>query len=249
MFFVLGTVIGSFVNVVAIRIPRGESVVHPPSHCMSCGRRLYALDLIPVLSYVIRRGRCGYCGERFSPVYAWIELGTGLLFMNAAWMIGPAPELIIACVFLAVLVTITLTDLRHMIIPNKVIFFAVFSTVILRLFIHDLPWYDYVIGMVSVSGLLLFIGLLKPEAMGGGDMKLFAYIGLVLGWKLTLLTLMLASSIGLVLSVILSIFRGGFASLKRPIPFGPYIAIGAWVAYSFGEDIWHRYMSLIMMID
>ena len=246
--FFFGLLIGSFLNVVAIRLLKGESIAFPPSHCTSCKHPLKPWDLVPLFSYLALRGQCRYCHERVSPAYFWGELTTGLLFAWAGWMFGWQAETIVALFFIAILVIIVQTDLREMIIPNKVIGFAIICGIILRLFIHDLPIWNYGVSLILGGGIIYLISvlssmMLKKEAMGGGDVKLFAFVGLMLGFKLLILSIFLASLLGFVIGVILLISSKTKAGAY--IPFGPYIALGALISYVWGNSIIDWYMTFL----
>lgn len=239
---VLGLFIGSFVNVVGLRIPRGESIVTPPSHCPSCHQRLGIADLVPVWSYIFLRGRCRHCGVRISPQYAFIELLTALLFVYSYVQLGLQLELLTAWTFIAILVAITISDLHTMLIPNKIVFTGMVMLLLIRIFSHPLPYIDYAIGFLVGGGLFYIIAIVSKGGMGGGDIKLMALIGLVLGWQLTLITIALSAFIGLVISGILILI--GKLKRKEPFPFGPSIAIAALIMYFYGESILDWYVHL-----
>ncbi|WP_438445774.1 prepilin peptidase [Gorillibacterium sp. sgz5001074] len=249
MITILGLLIGSFLNVVAIRVPKGMSVVHPPSHCTSCGHQLGPLDLIPVFNWFFSRGKCRYCGEAYSVQYTVWEAMTGLLFLLTAVTLGPVPELIAGLVLVSILITIVQTDLRYMLIPNRILVFGLGSGVLLRIGIHPLPVWDYALAFLIGGGLLYLLAwlgevFLKKESMGGGDIKLMAVLGLFVGMKGVILTLFLGSVIGLFLSFILIVFRR--LKTDQFIPFGPYLAAGAWVAYLWGDSLLHLYINLFI---
>lgn len=246
--FFFGILIGSFLNVVAIRMLKGESITFPPSHCTSCGHSLKPLDLVPLLSYLALRGKCRYCHERVSLAYFWGELTTGLLFTWAGWMFGWQLEIIVAMFIISILVVVVQTDLREMIIPNKVIAFGVACGILLRIFIHDLPLWNYGISLILGGGIIYLIStissiILKKEAMGGGDVKLFAFVGLMLGFKLLLLSIFLASLAGFLIGVILLL--SGRTKAGAYIPFGPYIALGSLISYGWGNSIIAWYLTFL----
>lgn len=245
---VLGLFVGSFLNVVAGRVPRGESIVRPPSYCESCGHRLGLLDLIPVLSWCLNRGKCRHCGERYSGRYALWEAATAGLFVLTATVFGPHAELVPGLVMVSILVVAVQTDLDQMIIPDKVVFFGMAAGVILRLFIHSSPLWHYAVAFLAGGGILYaaaYLGekILGKEAMGGGDMKLLAMLGLYLGIANTFLTLFLGSLIGLGLTLLLMASRR--MSREQPIAFGPYLALGALLAYWWGEPLLQWYIGLL----
>jgi leader peptidase (prepilin peptidase) / N-methyltransferase len=243
-----GLLIGSFLNVVAIRTLKKESIVFPPSHCVDCNHKLGPLELVPVLSYVFLRGKCRYCKSSISMIYPAGELATGILFALFTYQLGLHLELIAGLFFVSILVVITITDLREMLIPNRIIFFAMAVGVGLRLFVHSLPVWNYLAASVTGIGILYFIAwissaLLKKEGIGGGDLKLFAFIGLILGIKLTFLAIFMSSLLGTVFGLYLIIARK--YDRNRYMPFGPFIAGGSMVTYLWGNQIVQWYMELV----
>lgn len=245
---ILGLFIGSFLNVVGIRLPRGQSVVKPPSHCSSCKHRLAPLDLVPVFSYIVLRGKCRYCKTRFSPLYAMVEALTAVVFGFAAWHFGWTPELAAALTLASLLIAAALGDWLYRIIPNRLVYFGVIVGVSLRIFIHPLPLWNYAAALLIGFGLLYAVAvagerLLRKESMGGGDIKLFAMLGLYLGIGNVLLALFLASLFGLLAGIVAIRVRRDPAD--RYIPFGPFIALGAYAAYVWGDAIISGYTSLL----
>lgn len=242
LFLIYGLVFGSFFNVVGLRVPKGESIVRPPSHCMVCDRNLTIKDLVPVFSYVFLKGKCRGCGTKIHWVYPVMELATGLLFAFAYYQLGFTLELVVALLFISLLVIITVSDIAYMLIPDKILLFFLIPLIVLRVFEPLSPWWDSIVGAVVGFGVLFFIAIVSKGGMGGGDIKLFFVIGLVLGWVPTLLTLFLASIIGTVIGVI-SLKRTK-QGRKTPIPFGPSIAIAAIIAYFYGESLVDWYVNL-----
>lgn len=242
LFFLYGLVFGSFFNVVGLRIPKGESIVRPPSHCTVCDRQLTIKDLIPVFSYVFLKGKCRGCGTKIHWVYPVMELVTGLLFAFAYYHLGFTLELAVALLFVSLLVIITVSDIAYMLIPDKILLFFLIPLIVLRVFEPLNPWWDSIIGAAVGFGVLFLIAVVSKGGMGGGDIKLFFVIGLVLGWVPTLLTLFLASIIGTVIGIIS--LRRSKQGRKTPIPFGPSIAIAAIIAYFYGELLVDWYMNL-----
>lgn len=240
--FVVGLVLGSFYNVVGLRIPKKESIVRPPSHCTSCQKRLTGIELIPVLSYVMQRGKCRSCGAKFSPVYLFSELITGLLFAFAYWQLGFSWELVVALLFISLLVIINVSDIAYMLIPDKVLLFFLPLVIVGRLLSPLEPWWDSILGAFLGFGILFLIAVISKGGMGGGDIKLFFIIGLVLGTFNTLLTLFLASIIGMVVGIIVLKVRG--QGRKTPVPFGPSIAIASIIVYFYGQQLSDWYVSL-----
>jgi len=238
--FLFGLVFGSFYNVVGLRVPQKESIVHPPSHCPKCQRRLTVLDLVPVLSYVFLGGKCRGCGNKISWVYPVIELMTGVLFAFAYWQLGWGIELIVAFLFISLLVIIVVSDLAYMLIPDKVLVFFFPLLVIGRVLSPLTPWWDSLVGAVVGFGILYIIAVLSNGGMGGGDIKLFFLIGLVLGTIDTLLTLFLAAVIGMIVGI--TMLSKNKQGRKTPIPFGPSIALAAVIVYFYGDRLINWYL-------
>lgn len=241
MFF-YGITLGSFYNVVGLRIPQGQSIVSPRSACPTCGHQLRALELIPVLSYLLQGGKCRVCKTGISPVYPIIEFLTGVMFATAPLVVGWSSELIITLTLISLFIIILVSDTAYMIIPDKVL--LVFAGIFLleRLFIPLTPWWDSLLGAGIGFGLMLIIAIVSKGGMGGGDIKLFALIGFVVGVKTLFLSFFLSTLFGAVfglLGMVLKLVKKG-----KPIPFGPFIAIGTLVAYYFGDTIIQMYLNL-----
>ncbi|MGN7408499.1 prepilin peptidase [Sporosarcina sp. SAFN-010] len=242
-FFIYGLVFGSFYNVVGLRVPKKESIVSPPSHCTVCDRRLTAIDLIPVFSYVFLRGKCRGCGTKISVIYPLMELVTGVLFALSFYYLGFSIELAVVLLFISMLVIITVSDIAYMLIPNKILLPFGISIALLRIVSPLAPWWDSFLGATVGFLVLLLIAIVSKGGMGGGDIKLFFVIGLVLGTKLTLFTLFLAALIGSIVGIIhLRRTRQGG---KTPIPFGPSIAAAAVISYFYGNLLVGWYLSLL----
>ena len=241
--FILGLVLGSFYNVVGLRIPEKQSLVKPRSHCPKCKRTLTTLDLIPVFSYLLLRGKCRGCGSKIPAFYPIMELSTGLLFMLAFYTYGFTGELFVALTLISLLVIIFVSDFVYMVIPDKVLLFFIPLIVIERIFIPLHPWWDPLVGAVVGFSLLFLIALISKGGMGGGDIKLFFVLGLALGLKLTLLAFFLATLVGAVYGVI-GMIVGRFKK-RQQIPFGPFIAIGALLSYFYGNSIIEWYLQIL----
>lgn len=243
LFFLYGLLFGSFFNVVGLRVPKGESIVSPPSHCPACNRRLTAADLVPFFSYLFLKGKCRGCGAKISPIYPVMELLTGILFAFAYSQIGFTYELIAAILFISLLVIITVSDVAYMLIPNKVLLPFAILLAAARYLSPLSPWWDSIAGAVLSFLLLLAIAILSKGGMGGGDIKLFFVIGIVLGFIQSLLTLFFAAVIGAVAGMIL--LKKSGRGKKTPIPFGPSIAAAAIIVYFYGQDIVGWYAQLL----
>lgn len=240
LIFILGLILGSFFNVVGLRIPLKKSIVFPGSSCSFCSRQLKPAELIPVVSYLFQGGRCRGCKAMISPIYPLIELGTGLLFVSAPLLLGWASELIVAWTLTSLLIIIVVSDIMYMIIPDKIL--VVFSAFFLieRIFIPLDPWMDSIYGAAGGFALLLFIAVISKGGMGGGDIKLYAVIGFVIGAKLMLLSFFMATLYGALFGL-LSLISG---KVKRgsAIPFGPFIGAGTLTSYYFGVPIINQYL-------
>lgn len=241
-FFLYGITFGSFFNVVGLRVPVKESIVSPPSHCTTCDRRLTVLDLVPVFSYVFLGGKCRGCKQKISAIYPLMELVTGVLFVWAYVALGFQWELAVALLFLSMLVILTVSDLKYMLIPNKVLLPFGVAIFVLRFVSPLTPWWDSLLGAAVGFGVLFLIAVVSKGGMGGGDIKLFFVIGLTLGTLHTLLTLFLASLIGAVIGIIF--LKRTKQGRKTPVPFGPSIAVAAIVAYFYGSSIVGWYTGL-----
>ncbi len=225
-------------------MPKGESIVTPPSHCDRCNRRLTAIDLVPVFSYVFLGGKCRTCGAKIGFFYPLMELLTGILFAFAYIQFGFTLELAVALLFISLLVIITVSDIAYMLIPNKVLLPFAIVLLIGRIMSPLDPFWDAFVGAVIGFGILFIIAFLSKGGMGGGDIKLFFVIGLVLGFKLTILALFISSVIGLFAGVLQLIWQK--KGRKHPIPFGPWIALGSILTYFYGQEILEWYTNLLV---
>ena len=214
----LGLLLGSFFNVVGLRLPKQLSISYPPSHCPHCQRRLGIAELIPVLSYFILRGRCRACSMKISPLYPLVEASTGFLFVLAAYQLGWSMDLFYAWTLISLCMIIVVTDLTYLLIPDKILLF--FASLFLgwQVFFPFRLWLDALGGALLGFGLLLLIAVLSRGGMGGGDIKLFALLGFVLGWQGVLLTLFLSSLYGTLLAGI-GLFLGK-VERGKPLAFG-----------------------------
>jgi len=244
LFFIYGIVFGSFFNVVGLRVPKKDSIVSPPSHCTTCQRKLVVLDLIPVFSYIFLKGKCRGCDAKISPIYPFMEFMTGVLFALSYFLLGFSLELVVALLFMSLLIIITVSDIAYMLIPDKVLLPFAIVLLIMRLFSPLTPWWDSLLGALVGFGVLLLIAYVSKGGMGGGDIKLFFVLGIVLGTVQTLLTLFLAAFIGSIVGVI--ILKKSGKGRKTPIPFGPSISIAAVIAYFWGANLIEWYGSLFI---
>lgn len=233
--FIVGLVFGSFFNVVGIRLAANQSIIYPRSYCPNCKCQLTAMELIPVLSFLMQKGRCKGCQEPISLQYPLVECITALLFVTVPLRVGWSSELVIAFLLISLLITVTVADLENMIIPNKVLLFFGCLMLVLRLFLHTSPWWDSYLGAIVAFFLLFLISLLSKGAMGGGDIKLFTVLGMFVGTAGVIWTLFLASLFGLIYGVI-QIARK-VRRRKEPLPFAPFISIAAMIFYFFTDEL------------
>jgi len=230
--------LGSFVNVVAARVPQRRSVVHPRSACMSCGTELAWYDNVPVISYLALRGRCRSCGARISPLYPAVELATAGLVAACFVVFGLTAEAVVAAFFCAVLVAVTATDLTHRIVPNRIVLPAAGVVLLAQTAIHPSP--EWLLGALGASGFLFVAALAYPAGMGMGDVKLALLMGAMLG-RLVGVGLMVGMVAALVPSIYL-LARHGAAARKMGIPFAPFLAFGSVVALFAGQAIFNAYL-------
>ena len=236
--FVPGLAIGSFLGVVAARVPLRRSVVHPGSACMSCEAPIRWHDNVPVLSYALLRGRCRKCGTRIPPRDLAIELTTACLLVGCVLAFGFTLEAAAAAIGCAALVVATATDLERRIVPNRVVLPAFVAVLALNTIAHPSP--EWALGAAGAAGFLFLAALAYPGGMGMGDVKLALLIGALLG-RTTPVGLMLGLLLALVPSAVL-IARYGARARRIAIPFAPFLAAGAIVALFAGEAILHAYL-------
>ncbi|MBO9128470.1 A24 family peptidase [Bacillus sp. 165] len=243
--FIVGTALGSFYNVVALRVSVRKSIVTPRSSCLSCGHVLTVLELIPVLSYLMLRGRCKQCGTKISSIYPVFELLTGLLLVLSVIVVGWSLEIIIAWTLVSLFMIIVVSDLLYMLIPNSILLFFSGLFFFEKLFLPFNSWWDSVIGLTAGFGILSLIAIVSRGGMGGGDIKLFALLGFVLGWKIVMMSLILSLFFGSLFGVIGLLT--GHVKKREPMPFGPYIMLGTLCAYFFGYEIMKFYSSFLLL--
>lgn len=236
LFFLLGSVIGSFLNVLAYRIPIKESIVKGRSHCTTCGKQILNRDLIPIFSWIFLRGRCRFCKEKISPRYMIVELITALSYLAAFLVIGLDIKLIYALLLFPVLITLSLWDIDRKEIPYTCsIIIAVLG--IASFFTAEMPWYEHLIGAAVIAvpfAVLCFLG-----AMGGGDVQLMAAAGLLLGWEV-----IPAAMIGIILGAIAGIIIKSLTK-RNLIVFGPFLSVGIAAGLLWGQNIIEAYLGLI----
>jgi leader peptidase (prepilin peptidase)/N-methyltransferase len=240
--FVGGMFFGSFAGVVAHRLPRGESFVGGRSHCDHCGATIAAYDNIPVISWLLLRGRCRHCHERIPARYPLTELGMAAAFALTVLVLGTGdiPELALGLVLCALLVTVTLTDLERRIIPNALLAAGALAAlgIVLATDVSSLP--ERLLAAAGAGGFLLAVALAYPKGMGMGDVKLAAVLGLFLG-RAVAPALLVGVLVGAVVGLAIIASQGADAR-KRAIPFGPYLALGGFVGLLWGNEILDWYL-------
>jgi leader peptidase (prepilin peptidase)/N-methyltransferase len=235
-----GLAIGSFLNVLAARVPLRRSVVRPASACMSCDNEIAWYDNVPLVSYVVLRGRCRSCGVAIGWRYPAVELATALLLAGCVWRFGLTADALAAGFFCAVLVAISATDLEHRIVPNRIVVPASAVVLVAQTAIH--PSIEWTMGALGASLFLFVAALAYPAGMGMGDVKLALLLGAMLG-RYVPVALMVGMVAALVPSVVLLI-RHGTKARKMAIPFAPFLAFGGVVALFWGATILHNYLTL-----
>jgi leader peptidase (prepilin peptidase)/N-methyltransferase len=236
----VGLCIGSFLNVVITRLPEGKNLVFPRSACPRCGHLIAWFDNVPVLSWLLLRGRCRSCRQRISWRYPAGELLTAAVFVAAFLRFGVGAELFVALLFLCALIAITGTDLDHQLIPDTITLPGVVAGFVLNLATARLDWTESLLGIVVGGGVFFVIILISPSGMGGGDMKLGAMMGAFLGWKLGLLAVLLGVLSGGLVAVCL--LAAGRKGRKDAVPFGPFLALGGAVSMLWGRSILAWYL-------
>jgi leader peptidase (prepilin peptidase)/N-methyltransferase len=242
-YFVIGAVIGSFLNVCIYRIPAGKSIVNPPSACGSCGHRLAFMDMIPILSYFLLGGKCRYCGAHYSCRYALVEFLTGLLFMSCGLYYLPGLEMVLVWVFIACLIIETFVDLDHSIILDEVLLLMLPLGLVYN-YLHNHTLWESLYGALFAGGLMLIIYLVSRGGMGAGDVKLSFVLGIWLGLQDSIVCLMLAFILGGIIGISLLALK--LKSRKDPIPFGPFLCLGAYLSIMFSPYIIYFYWSLFV---
>lgn len=247
MIFLIGLVIGSFLNVCIYRIPLEKTIVRGRSYCTSCNSLIPWYCNIPLFSYLFLRGRCLSCKEKISPVYPFVEFFNGLLYLLIWKVYGLTIPAMFLAVLFSILIIISFIDLKYQIIPDglviTILIFGAANGIYQSIFL-DIPWYTWVIGFFAASLPLFILGLIYTDGMGGGDIKLMAAAGLFLGWKLILLSLFLGALYGGVVSIFIILAKKG--SLKSAVPFGPMLSLGMVTSVLVGDRLIAWYLSFFL---
>jgi len=244
---IIGAMVGSFLNVCICRLPKGESIITPRSHCPQCQTLIRFYDNIPLLSYLLLHGKCRSCRAPISIQYPTVEgvtaLGSLVLFLK----FGISWEYLLYFLFLSALIVITVIDLYHQIIPDVISLPGVGIGLLASLVLPHLTFLNSLTGALLGGGSLFLVATLyqwffKREGMGGGDVKLLAMVGAFLGWKAVILTILFSSFIGSITGIIFIAVKG--KNLKYAIPFGPFLSLGAVLSLFMGEEIVRWYLSI-----
>ena len=243
-----GALVGSFLNVCIFRLPKEESIIWPGSHCPHCKKPIRFYDNIPLISYLLLKGRCRYCKGSISLQYFLVEGITALSSLFLIIKFGPSLSYLFYFAFVAALIVITVIDLYHQIIPDVISLPGIGVGLLASLVLPGITFWNSLVGALLGGGSLFIVAtfyqwLFKREGMGGGDVKLLAMIGAFLGWKAVLLTILLSSLIGSVTGILMMVVKG--KDFKYAIPFGPFLSLGAVISLFYGEEIvrWYLYLN------
>ncbi len=237
---VVGAAVGSFLNVLICRMPEGLSIVSPPSHCPKCEHAVRFYDNIPVVSYIILKGRCRDCHEKISPRYPLVELLTAIMSVFLFWKFALSLQYLFVFAFCCSLIVITFIDLDHQIIPDVITLPGIPIFSLIAVFFMGVSWLEVVVGVLIGGGCLYLVAvgyelITGREGMGGGDIKLLAMLGGFLGWKSIFFIVFVSSLLGALVGVAMMIARG--KDMKYAVPFGPFLSMAA-VAYLFvGKEV------------
>lgn len=247
--FAFGSVVGSFLNVCIYRIPRNYSIVAPSSRCPSCNTPIRFYDNIPIASYIFLGGKCRACRAKISVRYPLVELLNALLYIAVFWRFGADWHTAVYFAFCSALIVITFIDLDFQIIPDRITIPGIPIGILAGSFLLPDPFMRYsllglqasIIGFLAGGGLYYAIAVLSRGGMGGGDIKMMAMVGGLMGWKSVLLTTFIGSLTGSVLGLFLMVIKG--KGRKTKVPFGPFLALGALVALFWGQEILDWYLN------
>lgn len=242
--FIIGLFIGSFLNLCICRLPKGQSVVRPRSHCPLCNQRLQPWELIPVISYLFNRRVCRYCGGKISLQYPLVELLTGLVYLLIYKEFGFSSLGYLAAIFSSALIVIALIDVEHRLIPDLITLPGLVIGLLGVLIVGQITLLDAILGVIVGGALFFLIALLSRGGLGGGDIKMIAFVGAFLGLSGTLLTIFFGSLLGSLVGIYLLVFRQ--AHRKTAIPYGPFLALAAFLTALYGDELVYYYMQLFL---
>lgn len=250
VFFIMGVIFGSFYNVCIFRIPEKLSIISPPSHCYKCNISLKPLDLVPIISWIMLKGKCRYCGEKISYRYALIELLTGILFLLVYNTYVYNIQTIYFLIFISILIIITFIDIDYYIIPNCLIIFGSIVAILANILGQGIGIRNSLLGALICGGSILILKsliecIVKKEVMGGGDIKFLAMTGLFLGIRGGLLTVLISIYVGAFYGIAVIVnSRLKKQDYNSRVPYGPFISIGALIVVLCGTNIMSWYTGL-----
>lgn len=240
VYALLGATVGSFLNVCIDRLPSGQSLIKPPSHCPSCGYRLKPRDLIPIVSYLRLHGKCRICRASIPRRILLVECFSAALFTFLMWRFDPGSHLAIATVYTCLLLVIAVIDVEHSLILNRLTYPGIALALLLSTFLPDVGILRSLLGSVVGMALIVLIILCSRGGMGMGDAKMAAMLGAMLGFPVVLLGLLIAVVAGGLTAAILLALK--LRGRRDRIPFGPFLALGGWVALVYGQEILRWYL-------
>ena len=250
--FIFGLIIGSFLNVCIYRLPREISIVSPSSACPACKNPIKPWDNIPLLSYIMLKGKCRNCGERISIRYPMVELLNGILYLLVLFFFGAGWHLLFLFAFVSAMIVITLIDIEFQIIPDVITLPGIIIGILSSSFLLPDPllginpsetivgFTNSLFGILLGGGLFYLIAVVSKGGMGGGDIKMMAMVGAFMGWKSVLLVTFIASLTGSIVGIFLILFKG--KGRKAKVPFGPFLALGSIITLFFGGNIIRWYL-------
>ena len=245
LIFILGLIVGSFSNVCIYRIPRNESIIYPASHCPKCRSNILPKDNIPLLSYILLKGRCRHCKSKIPIQYPIVEFLTGLIYLIIYLIYGLSGQFLIYIILSSALIIIAFIDLNEQIVPDVISLPGTAIGFILSFFVPYISFINSALGVIIGGGVILIIGIagsaiFKKEAMGGGDVKLAAMIGAFLGWRYITISLFLGFFLGALTGIFLIMAK--IKSREDAVPFGPFIVLGSFITLLWGEKIISWYL-------
>jgi leader peptidase (prepilin peptidase)/N-methyltransferase len=249
--FGVGAIIGSFLNVLIVRLPRREDFFVKRSHCPRCQAVIRWYDNVPLLSYLILRGKCRHCQQPISTQYPLIELATGLLFVVSFQLYGLSLQMVLVDVIIAMLLVVTIIDFRHYIIPDLITIPGIVAGLVFSLVNPLLSPLDSAIGLVAGGASLYLFAvageyLFKKEALGGGDIKLAAMLGAWLGWQNMIIIFFGGALLGLIFALV-QMARSSQVRETRLIPFGPFLSLAAVITLFWGEELINFYINGVLL--
>lgn len=246
IFFLLGLIIGSFLNVVIYRLPREESVVTPSSYCPECEHNLTVLELIPVVSFIIQGGECRECGSSISLRYPLVELSAGILFLLNGYLFLSENLIVMLAgmILISLLIVLSMIDIDHRILPDKLNFTGLALGLFLAFLRPDIQPLQAISGVLAGGGFLLILAILSKGGLGGGDIKMMAFVGSFIGPIQVMIVIFMGAFLGLIAHIPGLI--AGNVSLKTSLPFGPFLAVASMIMWFTGDTLLNWYLGLLL---